>query len=398
MSNSAQPRRPYRVAFISRNPSQWEGPFYARIAALSAIQPHVYYLSPVGLGVEREAEMGAIPDWGSLPVLEGYDHSFVEPSWRGSLTLIRELASRQHDAIVVAGYRQLPLFLAIFYAVLSRKPRFLRVDSILMYEREKPTWKFKQGLFPWFQRLFTAFLPLSSLTVQYLQHLGVSCERIFMAPYTVDNEWYARLAQEWRPRRQEVRAELSLPPDVPVVVAVLRFVERERPLDLLRAIEVLQRRNVSIATILVGDGPQRAKLVDFIHRSNLKWVVLPGFRPLSDLPRFYAVSDMFVHPAVDECWGLSVNEAMACGLPVIASDRVGASYDLVKPDQTGVTYRAGDIDELAARIEQLAQDQEKRKQMGLQARDLIFETWGYEKSVSALQSALACFVRQQCQA
>ena len=296
---------PYHVAFISRNPSQWEGPLFSRIDALPAIHLHVYFLSAVGIGVESEEEMGAIPDWRGLSVLDGYSHSFVEPSLRGCLKLIRELVSQQYDAVVVGGYRQLPLLLSILYAVLTRTPRFLRIDSILMYKQKKSSWKFKQRLFSLFQHLFTAFLPLSSLTVQYLQCLGVSSDRIFMAPYTVDNEWYASLAGEWRSRRQEVRAELGLPPDVPVVVAVLRFVERERPLDLLKAISKLQQRNVQVSTILVGDGPQHVEVVDFIRRHDLKRVILPGYRPLSDLPRFYATADMFVHPAVEECWGRS---------------------------------------------------------------------------------------------
>lgn len=357
------------------------------------MHPHVYYLSAVGLGVEREEEMGATPEWRDLPVLEGYEHSFAEHSLRGSLKLIRELAFKRYDAIVVAGYRQLLPLLFIVYAVLTRTPRFLQVDSILMYEQEKPSWKFKQRLFPLFQHLFTGFIALSSLTVQYLQHLGVPAERIFLAPYTVDNEWYARLAEKWRLHRQKVRAELGLPPDLPVVVAVLRFVERERPLDLLKAIDKLQQRNVRVGTILVGDGPQRAELVDFVSRHDLKWVTLPGFRPLSDLPKFYAMADMFVHPAAEECWGLSVNEAMACGLPVVASNRVGAGYDLIKPGQTGLIYRVGDIDELAAHIKQLAQDEQSRKQMGMQAHDLIFGTWGYEKSLDSIQNLLERFVR-----
>ena len=184
---------------------------------------------------------------------------------------------------------------------------------------------------------------------------------------------------------------MGLPAELPVVVAVLRFVERERPLDLLRAVDSLQQRNVQVSTILVGDGPQGTDIVDFVRSHNLQRVILPGFQILSDLPRFYAVTDMFVHPAIYESWGLSVNEAMACGLPVIASDRVGASYDLIRFGKTGLIYRAGDIDQLAACIEELCKNEEIRKTMGTNARNLVHQSWNYEKSVSALLDALEHF-------
>jgi glycosyltransferase involved in cell wall biosynthesis len=387
MSSRPEVATPYRVAFISRNPSQWQGPLFARIAACPGIRPHVYYTSKVGLGVEREAEMGAVPDWGSLPVLEGYDYSFVECSLRGSLRLVRELAARRYDAVVVEGYRRLPMLLSITYATLTRTPLFLRIDSILMYEREKPNWKLKQRLLPTFFRSFTAFLPLSSLAVQYLEHLGVAHDRIFLAPYTVDNGWYARLCEEWRLRRQAVREEMGLPSDLPVALAVLRFVERERPLDLLRAVELLQQRNLCVGTILVGDGPQRAEIVDFIRSRNLQWVVLPGYQILSNLPKFYAVADMFVHPAINECWGLSVNEAMACGLPVIASDRVGASYDLVRAGENGYTFPPRDVDAFVACLEPLLADADLRERFGQRSREII-SSWNYDRAVNGILEAL----------
>ncbi len=385
----------FRVAFVSRNPSQWQGPLFARIATASSIRPYVYYLSAVGLGMEREAEMGAVPDWGSLPVLQGYDHAFVEDSLRGGLRLVGQLITHKYDAIVLEGYRQWPLLLSLLYAIFTRTPRFLRIDSILMYEQDKPHWRRKQRIFPILRRGFTAFLPLSSLAVQYLQHLGVPSDRIFMAPYTVDNLWYARLAEEWRPRREAARAELGLPLAIPVVVAVLRFVERERPLDLLKAIKILQQQSVTVGAILVGDGPQRAELVDYIRTHDLQNVILPGFRPLSELPKYYAVADIFVHPAVEECWGLSVNEAMACGLPVIASDRVGAAHDLIEDGQTGLTYHAGDTDQLAGCIERLCKNEAERQRMGSRSQDFIFDRWSYERSISALQSTLARFAERQ---
>jgi glycosyltransferase involved in cell wall biosynthesis len=74
-----------------------------------------------------------------------------------------------------------------------------------------------------------------------------------------------------------------------------------------------------------------------------------GYVPYAELPALYAAADLFVHAAQEERWGVSVAEAMACGLPVVTSSRVGAGADLVAAGENGWTYAAGDAAELARR-------------------------------------------------
>ena len=72
-----------------------------------------------------------------------------------------------------------------------------------------------------------------------------------------------------------------------------------------------------------------------------------GFVKYSELPSVYASSDLLVHPAEHEPYGLPVNEAMVCGVPAIVSDRVGAGLDLVRHGETGFVYPCGDVEQLA---------------------------------------------------
>jgi len=85
---------------------------------------------------------------------------------------------------------------------------------------------------------------------------------------------------------------------------------------------------------------------------RLDLVVLPVYVLYPDLPSAYAAADHFVHPAREERWGVSVAEVLACGLPAVASSRVGAASDLVKPGGNGAGYPAGDAAALVAAIEQ----------------------------------------------
>jgi glycosyltransferase involved in cell wall biosynthesis len=79
-------------------------------------------------------------------------------------------------------------------------------------------------------------------------------------------------------------------------------------------------------------------------------VRFPGYIPYPELPALYAAADLFVHPAREERWGVSVQEALACGLPVVASSRVGAAFDLIQPGGNGFVYEAGDEEGLIQRI------------------------------------------------
>ena len=105
------------------------------------------------------------------------------------------------------------------------------------------------------------------------------------------------------------------------------------------------------------------------------------------MPQLYAMADVFVLPSGAEPWGLVVNEAMCFGLPVIASDRVGAAADLVKPGSNGFVYPAGDVPALAQLLEQVLEDGASER-LGQASLEKIGE-WGLEEDVAAMRRALS---------
>jgi glycosyltransferase involved in cell wall biosynthesis len=80
--------------------------------------------------------------------------------------------------------------------------------------------------------------------------------------------------------------------------------------------------------------------------SSTPTVFFPGFRQIDELPRFYAQAGCFIHPALVEPWGLVVNEAMACGLPVLASNRCGCATDLVQDGINGFIFDPSSVEQL----------------------------------------------------
>src|SRR4029077_18085376 len=113
--------------------------------------------------------------------------------------------------------------------------------------------------------------------------------------------------------------------------------------------------NSDLRLVIVGDGSLRA-LIETVASDADDRVTYLGRLRAADVQRAYLAADLLVLPSLFEPWGLVVNEAMACGLPVIASDRVGCAEDLVRHGQTGLVVGAGCERELAAAIRQLARD------------------------------------------
>jgi glycosyltransferase involved in cell wall biosynthesis len=103
---------------------------------------------------------------------------------------------------------------------------------------------------------------------------------------------------------------------------------------------------------------------------------------------YYSAASCLVLPSISESWGLVVNEALACGLPVIASKRCGCAMDLVINDVNGWQIDPENINELTARMLQMHKlDDQARMEMGQRGEEIISK-WGLERFCSgALESA-----------
>ena len=147
------------------------------------------------------------------------------------------------------------------------------------------------------------------------------------------------------------RLALGASGDARVVLSLAKFGPREAPWDLLRAFPAIAATDSAAHLVLAGDGPERAALeAEALALGIFERVAFPGYIPYPELPALYGAADLFVHPAAEERWGVSVQEALACGLPVVASERVGAARDLIEIGRNGFRYPAGDTEALSQAI------------------------------------------------
>lgn len=371
-----------RVAVVLARPTQFDVPLFRHAAGDGAHELRVLYTDPEGAAPAFDPELGRHVDWGANQ-LAGYDGA-TAPAGNVRAWLHRELAARR-DLVVVNGYTQRAYLAANAAARRAGSPTALRLDSVLFDEGPPRRRLAKRLLFRCgVRRLFRLFLGVGTSTLDYLLALGVPVERTALFPYPVDVEGLRRRAAASLPGRAAARAELAIPAEAPVVLAVAKLHPRETPWDLLHAWP--SAASTDRWLLLAGDGPDRAAVEAFVAARRLPRVRLLGYVPYPQLPALFTVADLFVHAPREERWGVSVAEALGCGRPVVAGDRVGAARDLLRPDWNGFVYRSRDADELTTCIDKALRLPAATVQA---TNDDVLPRWGLEATWRGLLAAAA---------
>jgi glycosyltransferase involved in cell wall biosynthesis len=213
---------------------------------------------------------------------------------------------------------------------------------------------------------------------------GAAPERVRVFANTIDVEGFGERADRLAARRQELREELGAGPDDVVVLSVARLLP-EKGLDVLvRA--VAEACDPHLLLVVVGQGPEREPLEKLARELGVR-LVLAGDWDWERIVEVYAAADVFALLSEREPWAVVVNEAAACGLPLVLSDRVGAAHDLLRDGLNGTLVRAGDVAAAARALRELATDESLRQSQGARSRELA-QDWGYGPSVEGFLAAV----------
>lgn len=368
-----------KVAFLLDRPTQFDGPFFRHVAKTKPDALTVFYLHEGSFDQELRRRI----EWG-IDLASGYESKPVPR--RGWLRwLWQELRRQRYDCLIVNGYNLAPFLAAALIAVARGIRVCVRIDSVLFNQGGGVKRTAKRAAYALLRRLYYRFLATGTLAAQHLRHFGIPDEQIGRFPYTVDTAYFERATQAARAERGEARRRWGIDPQARVALVVAKFNAREAPWDLLRAAQSLDPAG-RLALVLAGDGADREALEGFARERVAIPTSFLGYVPYVELPSLYACADVFVHAAADERWGVSVHEAIAAGLPVVASTRVGAAYDLVLEGENGYLYASGDPGDLREKLERVA-----RLEPGvvLRANRRILERWNYDHAWEEIRSACA---------
>jgi glycosyltransferase involved in cell wall biosynthesis len=382
-----------RLTWVATHPSQYLAPFLRHLAtACPALDVTAVYAS-VPTAAQHGRDFATDVDWG-VPLLDGYcsvvmrspraNDVFTYDRLRGiDVPGVTEvLRETRPDLVLVPGWHSMFLLRAIAGALRLGVPLMYRGDSHLHSSGAGLRRALAHQRARWLLKAFTSGLAVGRLARAYLLALGLPDDRVFDVPHCVDNDFFDAGVRAERQRGQAaVRGEFGIKSNSFTVLFVGKLASHKNVDDLVTAVARLPGR----ATLhVVGSGPEAQRYRDAARRAGID-AVFSGFLNQHEVIKAYASADCLVLPS-RETWGMVCNEALASGLPIVASDAVGSAPDLVESGQTGEIYRYGDVDALTAAIERVHRSLERDGEVAARCRSRV-ANYSFEAAASALTSA-----------
>lgn len=301
-----------------------------------------------GFGKNRE--------W-DIPLLEGYVYEFVpnvskRPGSHRFLgvvnpELIDRIKSYSPDAVLVYGW--------CFYSHLKsmryfkgKIPVYFRGDSTLLGETKRFSFKkiLRRIALRWVYKNIDKAFYVGSQNKKYYQAHGLNDANLLFAPHAVENTRFYSNKNEFDSKAIDWRRSLGIT-DSDTVFLYAGKIEWQKRIDLLVS-SFKQISNERLKLVIVGNGPLENQIKKFSE--NDPRILFVDFQNQSLMPVVYRIGDVFVLSSISETWGLSVNEAMACGRPSIVSDACGCNSDLIINEMTGFTFKKDDEEDLKSKM------------------------------------------------
>lgn len=242
----------------------------------------------------------------------------------------------------------------------------------------------KNQSLPW---VFPMWAFLSALYDKFVAQVDMSARELRAVGIPPSKIAVIRLGTEMEPDSESEAVPLTqwlnAADEGPILLNIARLHKHKGQIHLIRAMARVVREIPSARLLVVGDGPMKQALGGEIAKLGLdKSVLLLGFR--RDLRALYSASTLFVLPSTQEGMGVVTIQALAHGLPVVASD-VGAVSEAVKPGETGLLVPPGDPKALAEAILVLLSDAGQRHRLGQQGQAHAREWFGLRKMVEGYE-------------
>lgn len=254
---------------------------------------------------------------------------------------------RQHNVRVVVCIvpRYLSYVRMVLYCRRAGVPVFVNSDANIRSERRISPLEaaIKSRFHGWWIRRVAGVFPMGDLGEQYFLRYGAEPQRMYRVPYTPD---YDRYASVQRDRLKEFCRTYGLNPARRYFMYSGRLAPSKRVDLLIDAFARIADERPDWDLVVVGDGVLNHELRKRVPEQLRKRVVWTGFLDGEEPTVAYHAADVLVLPSDREPWALVVQEAMAAGLAVVASDVVGAAHELIDDGVSGRIFAAGDVESL----------------------------------------------------
>lgn len=321
-----------RVVAVMTHPVQYLSPWFRQVHAHADALDFTVVYATEPTAVQQGVGFGRAFEW-DVPLRDGYASLVVRPSAAGEsldsdrffgldVPEVADVVLRlAPDVVLIPGWHSATQVRAIRALRRAGIPVLYRGDTHLgSISRRWPRLSRMRARV--MLRQFSGYLAVGTRSREYLRSLDVPDPAIVWSPHAVDNDAFRARADSARRRRSEIRAAFGFSDDQRVVLYAGKLTAIKRPHDVVDAVALLEDG----AAMFAGDGAARAAIEAQARAKGVR-CVFAGFLNQQQVADAYAAADVLMLPG-RETWGLVANEALACGLPVVMSEEVGAAPDL----------------------------------------------------------------------
>ena len=330
-----------RLGVLVTHPIQYFQPVFQELSKSSEVNTRVFFGCKAGANEYYDEEFEKFIAWNSSPT-SGFESQFITNGanisglrgiagcWRG-IQAAQEIIKWGADNVLIFAYT--PTFITaatLWLKVFGQKSLILRADATDgAFKRNKFKKLARNIILPAYYLLFDLVIPIGSESEEHYKRKGVPERKIRKALFSSNVYLFENRIREIK-KLQPMPLEESGKKQT--IAYIGKLSRRKGVLTLLSSIKNMTKKDIQrIKLLVVGSGELNNKVQNQLKEvQDLDYEVI-GFVNQQEIVEYYAKSDTVVVPSIDgETWGLVVNEALQCGCRVIATDKVGASRDLLQ--------------------------------------------------------------------
>jgi len=369
---------PIRIAIVVSHPIQYFAPWHRAVAALPGVELKVFFCRDWGTNTYFDRDFRIDIKW-DIPLLDGYSWEFLAERKSAAFlpffsvdnpSVGQALAGFNPAVVLIHGYSHRTMWRTVRWCNQNGVPVMMSSDSNGSAKRS--VWKriVKSAVVGHFYRHLDGAYSTGENNRIYHQQYGIPGSRLFNGTMPIDCDRLVRSTGEELTAREEIRRRYRIPGDAFVVIFAGKLIALKCIPHLLEAAQRCVRNGLNIWCLLVGEGPERLPIEEFIRSQAMNQAILTGFINQSEIGKYYAASDAIALMSWREAKGVPVAEAGVFGCPAILCDRIGCIglTDSARPNENALVYPWSNIEALAGCISRLAMDKPLYESMSSSAR------------------------------
>lgn len=279
------------------------------------------------------------------------------------------LSRRKYDLILIPGHSRMPSIAALIIALRKKIKILYSSDEIADGKMSFLKKLRRRFLTTAIIRKADAFYVPGLASKKYFCERGANENSIFLGSYCLDVDALYKETQEQLPFAAELRVSFSVYPDDLLFMYAGRYLPVRDVLTLVKAFNKVKRRHDNARLLLIGNGEDKEKVLEYISANNVEGVLFSDFIKLHEIGKYYLASDVYVLPSILEHYSLACVHAAVCGLPIITTVNVGVNSDIIINGENGYVVPCKDEDSLAEAMSNCIISSSKLKKMGMLSRD-----------------------------